>query len=78
MTMKVTKARIDKLFSKENQTKKRFKNKKVLNHTHTFRRKKPFNLKNNSLNLNFRLIIFSNFKFKLLKSNLLKKTRLYN
>ena len=49
MTMKLTKARIDKLFSKENQTKKRFKNKKVLNHTHTFRRKKPFNLKNTTL-----------------------------
>lgn len=49
MTMKLTKGRIDKLFSKENQTKKRFKNKKVLNHTHTFRSKKPFNLKNTTL-----------------------------
>lgn len=49
MPMKLTKGRIDKLFTKENQTRKRFKNKKILTHTHTFRRKKPFNLKNTTL-----------------------------
>ena len=41
MPMKLTKGRIDKLFNKEN--------KKILTHTHTFRRKKPFNLKNTTL-----------------------------
>ena len=49
MTMKLTKSRIDKLFLKENQTRKKFKNKKMLTHTNTFRRKKPFNLKNTTL-----------------------------
>lgn len=49
MTMKLTKSRIDKLFLKEKQTRKQFKNKKVLTHTHTFRKKKPFNLKNTTL-----------------------------
>ncbi len=49
MTMKLTKCRLNKIFSKVNQTRKRFKNKKVLNHNHTFRQKKPFNLKNMSL-----------------------------
>ena len=49
MTMKLTKGRLNKIFLKENQTRKRFKNKKVLSHTHTFRRKRPFNLKNISI-----------------------------
>jgi hypothetical protein len=49
MTMKLTKCRLDKLFLKEKQTRKCFKNKKVLTHTHTFRKKKPFNLKNTTL-----------------------------
>jgi hypothetical protein len=49
MTMKLTKSRIDKLFFKNKQTRKQFKNIKVLTHTHTFRKKKPFNLKNTTL-----------------------------
>ena len=49
MPMKITKGRIDRLFSKENQTKKHFKNKKMFTHTNTFRRKKQFNLKNTTL-----------------------------
>ena len=49
MTMKLTKSRIDKLFLKNKQTRKQFKNNKVLTHTHTFRKKKPFNLKNTTL-----------------------------
>ncbi len=49
MTMKLTKGRLNKIFLKEKQTRKNFKNKKVLTHTHTFRRKRPFNLKNISI-----------------------------
>jgi 2C-methyl-D-erythritol 2,4-cyclodiphosphate synthase len=49
MTMKLTKCRINKLFSSINQTRKKLKNRKMLTHSHTFRQKKPFNLKNITL-----------------------------
>lgn len=37
--MKLTKARIDRAFLKDNQTRKKFKNKKVLTHTNTYKNK---------------------------------------
>jgi hypothetical protein len=48
--MKLTKVRLQKtIHSTNKQTKKKFKNKKLLTHTHTFRNKKPFNLRINTL-----------------------------
>lgn len=49
--MKLTKARINKLFLnlKENQTRKRFKNKRVLTHSSTYRNKESKQLKNTTL-----------------------------
>ena len=47
--MKLTKARLTKIFLKEKQTRKKNKNKIVLTHTNTYRNKKPFNLKNTTL-----------------------------
>jgi hypothetical protein len=50
--MKLTKARIDKAFLKDNQTRKKFKNKKVLTHTNTYKNKltsQPKILKNKTL-----------------------------
>jgi len=51
--MKLTKARLQKVFHKintnTNQTRKKFKNKKVLHHTNTFRNRKQFNLHNTTL-----------------------------
>ncbi len=46
--MKLTKARLIKVLLNENQTRKRFKNKKVLTHTNTCRNKKinSTNIKN--------------------------------
>ena len=35
--MKLTKARIEKAFLKDNQTRKKFKNKKILTHTNTYK-----------------------------------------
>lgn len=63
--MKFTKARLQKIITNINnkQTKKKNKNIKVLNHNHTFRNKKQFNLHNKTLkqfytledlNLNFK------------------------
>jgi len=52
--MKLTKARLIKVFLKEKQTRKKYINKKILTHTNTYRNKKPFNLKNTTLkNHNF-------------------------
>jgi hypothetical protein len=51
--MKLTKARLTKVFLKDNQTRKKYKNKRVLTHTNTYRNKKPFNLKNTTLKSNF-------------------------
>ena len=51
--MKLTKARLTKIFLKDNQTRKKYKNKRVLTHTNTYRNKKPFNLKNTTLKSNF-------------------------
>ena len=50
--MKLTKARLNKVFLKEgnhNQTRKRFKNKKVLTHTNTCRNRHGKNYKNMTL-----------------------------
>lgn len=49
--MKLTKARINKLFLKikDNQTRKRFKNKKVLTHSSTYRNKESKQMKNTTL-----------------------------
>jgi hypothetical protein len=48
--MKLTKARIKKLFNGNNQTRKKLKTSKKINtHTHTNRKWKQFNLRNNTL-----------------------------
>ena len=47
--MKLTKARFQKIWITNKQTKKNFKNKKGLCHTNTYRKKRPFNLKNKTL-----------------------------
>lgn len=48
--MKITKARLEKARNANNQTRKKYKsNKKLLTHTNTFRNRKPFNLRNNTI-----------------------------
>ena len=47
--MKLTKARLMKVFLKDKQTRKKYKNKQVLTHTNTYRNKRAFNLKNTTL-----------------------------
>jgi hypothetical protein len=49
--MKLTKVRLQKLMRHNgNQTRKKYKyDKKIFHHTNTMRRKKPFNLRNNTL-----------------------------
>jgi hypothetical protein len=49
--MKLTKARLQKIINTNNkQTRKKFKkNVQLLHHTNTFRNKKQFNLRNNTL-----------------------------
>jgi len=47
--MKLTKARLQKIWATNKQTKKKFnnlKNKKSLKHTNTYRKNRSFNLKN--------------------------------
>ena len=49
-TMKITKARLEKARNANNQTRKKYKsNKKLLTHTNTFRNRKPFNLRHNTI-----------------------------
>lgn len=49
--MKFTKARLQKIITNINnkQTRKKYKNIKVLQHNHSFRNRKQFNLHNNTL-----------------------------
>lgn len=49
--MKITKGRLQKIIKhKGNQTRKKHKyDGKLFNHTNTMRRKRPFNLRNNTL-----------------------------
>jgi hypothetical protein len=47
--MKLTKARLNKIFLQQRQTRKKLNNKKVLTHTNTFRNKKQFNLRSNTI-----------------------------
>ena len=48
--MKITKARLEKARNANNQTRKKYKStKKLLTHTNTFRNRKPFNLRNNTI-----------------------------
>lgn len=46
--MKLTKARLQKIFNNTTQTRKKYR-KRVLKHTNTARNKKQFNLRNNTL-----------------------------
>jgi len=49
--MKLTKCRLHKIFLKENQTRKliKNKNKKLLTHNNTYKKRKHFNLRNNTI-----------------------------
>ena len=48
--MKLTKARLQKNIKSTNQTRKKFKtDKKVLTHTNTFRNRRQFNLRHNTI-----------------------------
>lgn len=48
--MKITKARLKKIFLREKQTKKKIKNNiKLLNHNSTYRKKHQFNLRHKTL-----------------------------
>lgn len=47
--MKLTKARFQKIWTTNKQTKKNFKNNIRLIHSNTYRKKRPFNLKNTTL-----------------------------
>ena len=49
--MKLTKVRLQNIIKHNGkQTRKKYKyDKKIMNHTNTIRRKKPFNLRNNTL-----------------------------
>ena len=47
--MKITKGRIHKILLKEHQTRKSTKNMKTNSHSHTYKNKKQFNLRNRTI-----------------------------